>query len=115
MVNCRVSTLGQPLEVVKTTMAANRSDSFGAALRRVWSRGGILGCMQSSLSQKIKPNELDGLICQFFLLQIIKVSFHGRGLRRLRRVPSYYSSLLRPNMSPKPSAQTTSLPVSRVV
>ncbi|KZZ95570.1 mitochondrial DNA replication protein YHM2 [Ascosphaera apis ARSEF 7405] len=41
-----VSTLGQPLEVVKTTMAANRSDSFGAALRRVWSRGGILGYYQ---------------------------------------------------------------------
>ncbi|KAI5298404.1 hypothetical protein KEM56_004087 [Ascosphaera pollenicola] len=41
-----VSTLGQPLEVVKTTMAANRSDSFAMALRRVWSRGGILGYYQ---------------------------------------------------------------------
>lgn len=39
-----VTTLGQPLEVVKTTMAANRSDGFTGALSRVWARGGILGC-----------------------------------------------------------------------
>lgn len=39
-----VTTLGQPLEVVKTTMAANRSDTFGGALRRIWGRGGVLGC-----------------------------------------------------------------------
>ncbi|MCJ1402317.1 Mitochondrial DNA replication protein yhm2 [Xylographa trunciseda] len=41
-----VTTLGQPLEVVKTTMAANRGDSFAGALSRVWSRGGILGYYQ---------------------------------------------------------------------
>ncbi len=40
-----VTTLGQPLEVVKTTMAANRGDNFAAALTRVWGRGGIFGCM----------------------------------------------------------------------
>ena len=39
-----VTTLGQPLEVVKTTMAANRTDTFAGALSRVWGRGGILGC-----------------------------------------------------------------------
>jgi hypothetical protein len=39
-----VTSLGQPLEVVKTTMAANRADSFPAAMRRVWARGGLLGC-----------------------------------------------------------------------
>lgn len=39
-----VTTLGQPLEVVKTTMAANRSDGFSTALGRVWARGGPLGC-----------------------------------------------------------------------
>jgi len=39
-----VTTLGQPLEVVKTTMAANRSDTFAGAMSRIWSRGGILGC-----------------------------------------------------------------------
>ncbi|KAL6411148.1 mitochondrial FOW-1 like protein [Ilyonectria robusta] len=39
-----VTTLGQPLEVVKTTMAANRGDGFSQALGRVWARGGPLGC-----------------------------------------------------------------------
>lgn len=39
-----VTTLGQPLEVVKTTMAANRSDGFTTALGRIWARGGPLGC-----------------------------------------------------------------------
>lgn len=40
------STLGQPLEVIKTTMAANRGDSFIGALTRIWGRGGVLGCMR---------------------------------------------------------------------
>lgn len=39
-----VTTLGQPLEVVKTTMAANRGDGFSTALGRIWGRGGPLGC-----------------------------------------------------------------------
>lgn len=39
-----VTTLGQPLEVVKTTMAANRGDGFTTALGRIWARGGALGC-----------------------------------------------------------------------
>ncbi|KAH7411550.1 hypothetical protein DE146DRAFT_602236 [Phaeosphaeria sp. MPI-PUGE-AT-0046c] len=41
-----VTTLGQPLEVVKTTMAANRSDGFSGAIGRIWSRGGVLGFYQ---------------------------------------------------------------------
>lgn len=40
-----VTTLGQPLEVIKTTMAANRGDRFSTALWRIWNRGGVLGCM----------------------------------------------------------------------
>ncbi len=39
-----VTTLGQPLEVIKTTMAANRSDSFPGAIARIWGRGGVFGC-----------------------------------------------------------------------
>lgn len=39
-----VTTLGQPLEVVKTTMAANRSDSFAGAMSRIWGRGGAIAC-----------------------------------------------------------------------
>lgn len=41
-----VTTLGQPLEVVKTTMAANRSDGFVGAVKRVLSRGSLLGFYQ---------------------------------------------------------------------
>ncbi|MCJ1450307.1 Mitochondrial DNA replication protein yhm2 [Mycoblastus sanguinarius] len=41
-----VTTLGQPLEVVKTTMAANRGDSFAGALSRIYGRGGVLGYYQ---------------------------------------------------------------------
>ncbi|KAJ5929388.1 Citrate/oxoglutarate carrier protein [Penicillium verhagenii] len=41
-----VTTLGQPLEVIKTTMAANRGDSFGSAMGRIWGRGGMLGYYQ---------------------------------------------------------------------
>ncbi|EJD04056.1 mitochondrial carrier [Fomitiporia mediterranea MF3/22] len=41
-----VTTLGQPLEVIKTQMAANRSETMLQALRTVWSRGGISGFYQ---------------------------------------------------------------------
>ncbi|KAI9836188.1 MAG: Mitochondrial DNA replication protein yhm2 [Sarea resinae] len=41
-----VTTLGQPLEVIKTTMAANRVDNFAGAMGRIWGRGGILGYYQ---------------------------------------------------------------------
>lgn len=41
-----VTTLGQPLEVIKTTMAANRSDGFAGAMSRIWGRGGALGYYQ---------------------------------------------------------------------
>ncbi|KAK4505772.1 hypothetical protein PRZ48_003737 [Zasmidium cellare] len=41
-----VTTLGQPLEVMKTTMAANRSDGMAGAIARIWSRGGFFGFYQ---------------------------------------------------------------------
>jgi len=41
-----VTTLGQPLEVVKTTMAANRSEGFAGAIGRIWARGGAFGFYQ---------------------------------------------------------------------
>lgn len=41
-----VTTLGQPLEVVKTTMAANRGFTLPQAVKHVWSRGGIAGFYQ---------------------------------------------------------------------
>ncbi|KIW68276.1 mitochondrial DNA replication protein YHM2 [Phialophora macrospora] len=41
-----VTTLGQPLEVTKTTMAAHRTDTFAGAMARIWGRGGIFGFYQ---------------------------------------------------------------------
>lgn len=41
-----VSTLGQPFEVMKTQMAANRGQSVLGALSAVWQRGGVLGFYQ---------------------------------------------------------------------
>lgn len=41
-----VTTLGQPLEVIKTQMASNRSQPMLQALKTVWSRGGVLGFYQ---------------------------------------------------------------------
>jgi len=41
-----VTTLGQPLEVLKTHMAANRGDSFPSAIKTTWGRGGVLGFYQ---------------------------------------------------------------------
>ncbi len=45
-----VTTLGQPLEVCKTHLAANRGDSFASALRSIWNRGGVFGCKYQQIS-----------------------------------------------------------------
>ena len=45
-----VTTLGQPLEVMKTTMAANRTDGMMGSVARIWSRGGVLGCTSHLLT-----------------------------------------------------------------
>eukprot|EP00835_Amoeboradix_gromovi_P000957 NODE_36_length_31474_cov_0.342438.p13 type:complete len:286 gc:universal NODE_36_length_31474_cov_0.342438:27823-28680(+) len=41
-----VSTLGQPFEVLKTHMAAQRGDNLRAAIRKTYQRGGIFGYWQ---------------------------------------------------------------------
>ncbi|KAI8803431.1 mitochondrial carrier domain-containing protein [Cladochytrium replicatum] len=41
-----VSTLGQPFEVTKTQMAANRGDTMPKAFMKIWNRGGLLGFYQ---------------------------------------------------------------------
>ncbi|KAL7275326.1 Mitochondrial DNA replication protein yhm2 [Rhizina undulata] len=41
-----VTTLGQPLEVTKTHMAANRGDSIVTAIKKTWGRGGVFGFYQ---------------------------------------------------------------------
>ncbi|KAJ6574975.1 mitochondrial carrier domain-containing protein [Mycena capillaripes] len=46
IMNMFVTTLGQPLEVLKTQMAANRSQPMLQAWKTVWSRGGVAGFYQ---------------------------------------------------------------------
>lgn len=41
-----VTTLGQPFEVIKTTMGAHRSLSFPQAIKHIYSRGGMSGFWQ---------------------------------------------------------------------
>ncbi|TGZ77792.1 mitochondrial carrier [Ascodesmis nigricans] len=41
-----VTTLGQPLEVTKTQMAANRGDNILRSVQKVWGRGGVFGFYQ---------------------------------------------------------------------
>lgn len=41
-----VSTLGQPLEVTKTTMAANRDFGLIKSVKHIWNRGGVFGFYQ---------------------------------------------------------------------
>lgn len=53
-----VTTLGQPLEVIKTTMAANRKDTFAGAMSRIWGRGGILGCKHQTLEHSCCQTDL---------------------------------------------------------
>lgn len=53
-----VSTLGQPLEVMKTTMAANRGDGMAGAIARIWSRGGVFGC--KSGARQARAREIAG-------------------------------------------------------
>lgn len=50
-----VTTLGQPLEVMKTTMAANRQDGMAGAVARIWSRGGAFGCKYGMYSAQPPP------------------------------------------------------------
>ncbi|KAI9151505.1 mitochondrial dna replication [Paramyrothecium foliicola] len=42
----QVTTLGQPMEVLKTHVAANRGDTLTEAMQKTWHRGGIRGLYQ---------------------------------------------------------------------
>ena len=53
-----MTTLGQPLEVVKTQMASQRGDTMSQALKKVWSRGGVLGCESRRLPIALRSLEV---------------------------------------------------------
>lgn len=93
-----VTTLGQPLEVLKTQMAANRSQTMGQAFRNVWARGGVSGFYQ-------------GLIpwVSFYPLDQGYKLIIRHGLKLPPRELS--SSLLRPKLKSTPSRALVSAPL----
>ena len=79
-----VTTLGQPLEVMKTTMAANRSDGMLASTQRIWARGGVLGCMYLYFPYRV----LEGRETNAYVTQSTRVSSPGRGSKPRQRALS---------------------------
>jgi hypothetical protein len=74
-----VSTLGQPFEVVKTHLAANRKDNIITATKKTYSRGGLLGFYQGLIpwawieaSTKVCCN---CLLFRFYLNSLIDLHF----------------------------------------
>lgn len=64
-----VTTLGQPLEVVKTTMAANRNLSLLQATKLVWLRGGVRGFYQGLIPWAWIEASTKGAVLLFVLAE----------------------------------------------
>jgi hypothetical protein len=108
-----VTTLGQPLEVTKTTMAANRGDSFAGALTRIWGRGGVLGCKILLRFPWIRSLPAAQNADMFFLNpQSTKVLSPGPGSKPPPKAPSSFSSHPKANTMLAHSAPVISRPVS---
>ncbi|ORY29372.1 putative Tricarboxylate carrier [Naematelia encephala] len=69
-----VTTLGQPLEVLKTQMAANRKQTMGQAFSTVWSRGGIKGFYQGLIPWAWIEASTKGAVLIFTSAEIDKYS-----------------------------------------
>lgn len=72
-----VTTLGQPLEVIKTQMASNRQQTMGQALRTVWSRGGVFGFYQGLIPWAWIEASSKGAVLIFTAGEIEKVALNG--------------------------------------
>ncbi|KAK4054769.1 Mitochondrial DNA replication protein yhm2 [Microbotryomycetes sp. JL201] len=67
-----VTTLGQPLEVVKTQMASARGDTMGQALKKVWARGGVAGFYQGLIPWAWIEASTKGAVLLFAAAEIEK-------------------------------------------
>ncbi|GAA5896829.1 Yhm2p [Sporobolomyces salmoneus] len=74
-----VTTLGQPLEVVKTQMASQRGDTMSQALKKVWSRGGVLGFYQGLIPWAWIEASTKGAVLLFAAAEI-ETAAMGAGL-----------------------------------
>ncbi|KAJ9121731.1 hypothetical protein QFC22_002352 [Naganishia vaughanmartiniae] len=75
-----VTTLGQPLEVLKTQMAANRSQSMKQAFQTVMSRGGITGFYQGLIPWAWLEASTKGGVLLFASGEIEKAAQKGLGV-----------------------------------
>ncbi|GAA5955209.1 hypothetical protein JCM5350_005443 [Sporobolomyces pararoseus] len=74
-----VTTLGQPLEVVKTQMASQRGDTMSQALKKVWGRGGVLGFYQGLIPWAWIEASTKGAVLLFAAAEI-ETAAMGAGL-----------------------------------
>jgi hypothetical protein len=75
-----VTTLGQPLEVLKTQMAANRSQTMMQAFQTVVSRGGIKGFYQGLIPWAWLEASTKGGVLLFASGEIEKAAQKGLGV-----------------------------------
>ncbi|KAK2461655.1 hypothetical protein APHAL10511_006118 [Amanita phalloides] len=73
----QVTTLGQPLEVLKTQMAANRSQTMLQALRAVWARGGSVGFYQGLIPWAWIEASTKGGVLMFTASEVETISLSG--------------------------------------
>ncbi|TKY88423.1 hypothetical protein EX895_002775 [Sporisorium graminicola] len=71
---CEVTTLGQPLEVIKTQMASNRQQTMMQALKTVSSRGGVLGFYQGLIPWAWIEASTKGAVLLFTAAEVEKVA-----------------------------------------
>ncbi|KAH8916717.1 mitochondrial carrier [Atractiella rhizophila] len=75
-----VTTLGQPFEVLKTQMAAQRGDSMATAVGKVWNRGGVLGFYQGLIPWAWIEASTKGGVLLFTAAEIENASVNALGV-----------------------------------
>lgn len=68
-----VSTLGQPFEVLKTHMAANRNDNLRTAIKKTYQRGGVKGFYQGLIPWAWIEASTKGGVLLFTLSKVEKL------------------------------------------
>ncbi|RAH78037.1 mitochondrial carrier, partial [Aspergillus japonicus CBS 114.51] len=71
----QVTSLGQPLEVIKTHLAANRQDTLPEAFKKTWSRGRFLAFYQGLIPWAWLEASTKGAI---LILASSEVEYHAR-------------------------------------
>lgn len=75
-----VTTLGQPFEVLKTQMAANRGQNMATAFKTVWSRGGVFGFYQGLIPWAWIEASTKGAVLLFTAAEVEEISTQRFGM-----------------------------------